>query len=258
MKIALITGASSGMGREFALLVPKLYKDLDEIWVTARRADRLKELKNEISVPVRIFDGDLTGTAVYNHITKELENSKPQIRLLVNAAGCGKIGHYEEIDPDEQLNMIDLNCRGLTKMTLLCLPFMGVGSRIIQVASAAAFAPEPELGTYAATKSYVYSFSRSLCYDLRYREVSVTAVCPGPVDTEFFDHAGRMSKSAAGMGMADPEKVVKQALKDAVNRKPVSVYGIPMKLGHVASKILPTSLVLAFMGTLGISGGMDK
>ncbi len=258
MKIALVTGASSGMGKEFALMIPKLYKDLDEIWVIARSLDRLKELESQIPVPVRIFNGDLTKTAVYNHITKELEKSRPDIRILVNAAGYGKVGHYEDIDPEQQLGMIDLNCRALTKMTLLSLPYMGRGARIIEMASAAAFAPEPCFGTYAATKSYVYSLSRSLDYDLRHRGISVTAVCPGPVDTEFFKHAGSLGTEKGKMKMADPEKVVRQALKDAVRRKPVSVYGITMKLARAAAKILPTGVSVAFMGAWGADQGGNK
>ncbi len=248
MKIALVTGASSGMGREFALMIPRLYKNLDEIWVTARRTERLKELQDKIKIPVRIFPGDLIKSAVYNHIRKALEAEKPEIRLLVNAAGYGKVGQYEDIDPEEQLGMIDLNCRALTKMTLLSLPYMGTGSRIIEVSSAAAFAPEPYLGTYASTKSYVYSFSRSLNYELKDRQISVTAVCPGPVDTEFFDRAGQLSEGIYQQWMAEPEKVVRKALLDAVERKPVSVYGMTMKLGQLAAKILPTSLVMKFTG----------
>ncbi len=258
MKIALITGASSGMGREFALMIPRLYKDLDEIWVIARRLDRLKELEDQVDLPVRIFNGDLTKTAVYNHLIKALEQLDPDIRMLVNAAGYGKIGHYDEIDPEAQLGMIDLNCRALTKITLLCLPYMGKGARIIELASAAAFAPEPAFGTYAASKSYVYSFSRSLNYDLKSRGISVTAVCPGPVDTEFFDRAGSLTGTASIAGMADPKKVVRQALKDAVRRKPVSVYGIPMKLARAAAKVLPTGISVAFMGAYGAGNGGDK
>ncbi len=248
MKTALVTGASSGMGREFATMIPQLYTGLDEIWVTARRTERLKELQDKTDVPVRIFPGDLTKNAVYNHISKELENSRPEIRLVVNAAGYGKVGQYADIDEEAQLGMIDLNCRALTRITLMTLPYMGRGSRIIEVSSAAAFAPEPYFGTYAATKSYVYSFSRSLNYELRDRHISVTVVCPGPVDTEFFDHAGQLSDGAYRQWMAKPDKVVRQALLDAVDRKPVSVYGRTMKLGRMAAKILPTSLVMKFMG----------
>ncbi len=256
MKIALVTGASSGLGREFALMIPKLYEDLDEIWVIARRLDRLRELKDQMDLPVRIFDGDLTRTAVYNHLEKAMNQLHPDIRLLVNAAGYGKYGHYEDIDPDEQLGMIDLNCRALTKMTLLCLPYMGKGARIIELASAAAFAPEPTFGTYAATKSYVYSFSRSLGYDLKDRKISVTAVCPGPVKTEFFTHAGpadnkEPENDSAAKGMADPKKVVRQALIDAARRRPVSVYGTTMKLARAAAKILPDGLSVGFMGIYG-------
>ncbi len=244
MKIALVTGASSGMGREFALMIPQLYKNLDEIWLTARRTPLLKELADQIDIPIRTFGGDLTTNAVSNRIKKALEEEDAEVRILVNAAGYGKFGRYEDIDVDDQLGMIDLNCKGLTKMCLICLPYMGHNSRIINLASAAAFAPEPDLGVYAATKSYVYSFSRSLNEDLKDRGITVTAVCPGPVDTPFFERAG---VSESSMPVADPKKVVRQALLDSVHRKSVSVYGTAMKAAHVGAKILPVGVILPLM-----------
>ncbi len=246
-KIAIVTGASSGMGREFVRQIPKLYKNLDEIWVTARRTALLKELQEEVEIPIRTFGGDLTKNAVSNRMQKEMEEADVQIRLLVNAAGYGKVGQYEDLDVDEQLGMIDLNCKGLTKMCLLSLPYMGAGSRIINLCSASAFAPEPGLGVYAATKSYVYSLSRSLNEELKDRGISVTAVCPGPVDTPFFERAGSMPDRLSTMGMASPVKVVRQALIDSVNRKPVSVYGAMMKTARVGAKVLPSGVVLPFL-----------
>ena len=145
MRIAIITGASSGIGREFARQIPRLYKSLDELWVVARRTDRLKELARKSEVPVRIFDGDMMRDYIFSRIEKELERYSADIRMLVNAAGYGKIGAAEELEMEEQCGMIDLNCRSLTKLTLLCLPYMTKGSRIINIASAAAFARSRDL-----------------------------------------------------------------------------------------------------------------
>ena len=195
MRIAIITGASSGIGREFARQIPRLYKSLDELWVVARRTDRLKELVKESEVPVRIFDGDMMRDYIFSRIEKELERCGADIRMLVNAAGYGKIGAAEELRIDEQCEMVDLNCRSLTRLSLLCLPYMTKGSRIINIASAAAFAPQPGFAVYAATKSYVYSFSQAIREEVKDRGIVVTAVCPGPVDTEFFDRAGELKNS---------------------------------------------------------------
>ena len=166
------------------------YKNLDEIWVIARRKERLEALAKESRVPLRIFAGDLQKKKVYKELRDALEKEQPDLRMLVNSAGFGKSGSVEEILSEKfriQTDMVDVNCRSLTRMTLLCLPFLRAGSRIVNLASASAFCPQPYFSVYVATKSYVLSFSRSLGEELRKKGIVVTAVCPGPVDTEFFD-----------------------------------------------------------------------
>ena len=195
MRIAVVTGASSGMGREFVLQLGYFYKNLDEIWGgwIARRRERLEELSGISRIPLRIIDGDLQKKKVYRRIHEILTEEKPDIRMLINSAGFGKSGTVTEIARENfriQTDMVDLNCRALTRMTLLCLPYMSRGSRIVNLASAAAFCPQPSFAVYAATKSYVLSFSRALGAELSGREIPVTAVCPGPVDTEFFNVSG--------------------------------------------------------------------
>lgn len=253
MKIAIVTGASSGMGREFVKQIERFYKELDEIWVVARRTKRLEELKKSMKTNVRVFAGDMEEELVYLQILNRLENQNPDVRMLVNAAGFGKTGTVEEIagsDRKLQLRMIDLNCRGLTHMTCICLPYLSKGSRIINLASAAAFCPQAQFSVYAATKSYVLSFSRSLNTELKKRGIVVTAVCPGPVDTEFFDVAGALSNPLKSCVMADTKAVVKQALLDARDKKEVSVYGKTMKMAGAAAKILPHGLLLRAMNTI--------
>ena len=158
MRIAIVTGASSGIGREFARQIPRLYRNLDELWVVARRTDRLKELERELGLPLRIFDGDLNRDYICEKMEKECLRQSPDIRMLVNAAGYGKVGPVDK-ECGEQLGQIDLNCRSLTRMIQLCLPYMRRGSRILNVASAAAFCPQPGFAVYAATKAYVYARS---------------------------------------------------------------------------------------------------
>ncbi|MEZ3436036.1 MAG: SDR family NAD(P)-dependent oxidoreductase [Lachnospiraceae bacterium] len=254
MKIAVITGASSGLGREFARQIPKLYKSLDEIWVFARRTERLKELEKELLVPVRIFDSDLKRDYVYEKLEKILERENPDIRMLVNAAGCGKTGRLEKLSLEGQIDMIDVNIRALTRMTCLCLPYLHKGSRVIQIASAAAFAPQPGFAVYAASKSYVYSLSLALSCELEERGISVTAVCPGPVDTEFFVRAGGVSGSMKASLLKDAGAVVRQALLDSVKRKRVSVCGYEMKAARAAAKLLPLSMISRLMKKINEKG----
>lgn len=247
MKIAIVTGASSGMGREFVRQLGYFYKNLDEIWVIARRKERLEALAKESRVLLRIFAGDLQKKKVYKELRDALEKEQPDLRMLVNSAGFGKSGSVEEISSEKfriQTDMVDVNCRSLTRMTLLCLPFLRAGSRIVNLASASAFCPQPYFSVYAATKSYVLSFSRSLGEELRKKGIVVTAVCPGPVDTEFFKFSGKPQNILKKLTMAKADRVVHQALKDCRSGKSVSVYGIPMKLTYFGIKLLPHGLLV--------------
>lgn len=247
MRIAIVTGASSGMGREFTKQLPYFYRRLDEIWVVARRKDRLLSLAEECTLPVRIFEGDMLKKEIYEAVKDALEKENPDVRMLVNAAGFGKMSTVAEIakkEPDAQTEMIDLNCRGLTQFTILCLPYLRKGSRVVNIASAASFCPQPTFAVYAATKAYVLSFSRALGAELKARGIYATAVCPGPVDTEFFSVSGKLPNVWKDAVMANPVLVVKTALKDARKRKDVSVYGAAMKAAYVGAKLVPHGWII--------------
>lgn len=246
MRIAVVTGASSGMGMEFARQICTKCLGLDEIWLIARREERLKKLADQLSIPARVFKVDLTDDNTYEQFIKALEEEKPQVRIAVNCAGYGKTAPFTAISQEDTLGMIDLNCRGLTKMTYLLIPYMKPRSYLIQFASIAGILPQPNFAVYAASKAYVLSLSRALREELRPRGICVTAVCPGPVETEFFTVAEETGStfSIKKYFMAKKEKVVARALRDAIRGRDMSVYGVSMKLLRLAVKILPQSLVV--------------
>ncbi|MCX4268028.1 MAG: SDR family NAD(P)-dependent oxidoreductase [Lachnospiraceae bacterium] len=248
-KIAVVTGASSGLGREFVRLIDQKLKSVDEIWVVARRKDRLEELAKEGTIPLVSFVWDLEKDDWIEKLEQILEEKQPRVKMLVNCAGFGKIGDCEEVPVKEAVGMIDVNCRALTAMTNLMLPYMAENSRIIQLASAAAFLPQPRFAVYAATKSYVLSFSRALNEELKGRGIAVTAVCPGPVRTEFFGIAEETGEVALykKLFLANPVKVVKKAFRDSLRRRSVSVYGGTMNGFYWLCKLLPHSWLLRFL-----------
>jgi len=266
--IIIVTGASSGMGKEFVKQIDKKFPKVDEIWLIARRKDVLRELAMVCNHVCRILPYDLCEKQAQDAIRVLLATEQPQIKLLVNSAGYGILGPFSpssqnanEIEEQkekisvntewmkEQTGMVSLNCEALTAMTYLCIPYMKKGSRIIQLASSAAFLPQPKFAVYAATKSYVMSFSRALNEELRARHIYVTAVCPGPVNTEFFERAevGSDTLFIKKLVMAKPENVVRKALMDARNKKDVSVYSLPIQAFYVASKLLPHKMMLIIM-----------
>ena len=244
MNVAVITGASSGMGKEFARQLDAI-ANLDEIFLIARSQEKLDAIDFETKAYKRPTALDLTQDPSYEYLRTLFEIEKPCIRMLINCAGFGLTGTVEELSGQKQGEMIDLNCKALTKLTSLCLPYMTKGSRIIQMASAGAFLPQPEFAVYAASKSYVLSFGRALHAELYPKQIYVTTVCPGPVDTPFFEVA---SKEGAPAGikkyfMAKPEKVVKHALKASILKKDLAIYGVSMK-GLYALSHLPFTKTL--------------
>lgn len=246
MKIAVVTGASSGIGREFARQISKKYGKLDEIWLIARRKERMTELEQELRLNVRIFAMDLTKKDDMDQFAAYIEESKPDIKLLVNCAGYGKIGRVDQIPVEEQCGMVDLNCTALINFTGICLPYISSHSRIINIASAAAFSPQPNFAVYAGSKAFVLSYSRALNVELKSRKITVTAVCPGPVDTEFFRVAKGENETASFKKsmMSQPEKVVEQAVKDAALGNEMSIYGVAMRLAKGATKVLPQKVIM--------------
>ena len=246
MKIAIVTGASSGMGKEFVLQLSK-YVSVDEIWVIARRVDALQQLQSLVKTPIRPVPMDLCREDSFQAYSDLLAAEKPDVKLLVNAAGFGKFGTYENMSLEEECRMIDLNAKALVIMTRLTLPYMGKGSHILQLDSLSAFQPVPYITTYGATKAFVLSYSRAMNRELKSKGIRMMAMNPAWVRTEFFDHAFQTNQSEVQYFnyIYEAKDVVATGLRDLYKtKKDVSVHGLPVKFQVLLVKLLPHKLVM--------------
>ena len=247
MNIAIVTGASSGMGREFVRQLSD-YVTVDEIWAIARRESALEALNAEVSVPVRPVALDLLEEDSFRKFQQLLEEEQPNVKLLVNAAGFGKFGAYHKVSLLDDCRMIDLNCKALLVMTRLCIPYMAPGSHILQLDSLSAFQPVPYITTYGATKSFVLSYSRSMNRELKPRGIRVMAMNPAWVKTEVFDHAFQTNGDGEVQNfnyVYDADECVATGLRDLYrSKKDYSIHGLPVKLQVLGVKLLPHSLVM--------------
>ena len=246
MNIAVVTGASSGMGKEFVLQLNQ-YVKVDEIWAIARREDALNALKAQCSLPVRPVVLDLCSDSAFTEYETLLKAEKPNVKLLVNGAGFGKFGAYQNIPLADELRMIDLNCKALVAMTRLTLPYMTKGSHILQLDSLSAFQPVPYITTYGATKSFVLSYSRAMNAELKCAGIRMMAMNPGWVKTEFFNHAFQTSANEVQYfdRLYEARDVVATGLKDLYKRKKdVSIHGLPVRNQVRLVKFLPHRLVM--------------
>lgn len=246
--IAVITGASSGIGRQFAETI-KEGGIFDEVWIIARRIDRLDELAKEMPYPTRAIALDLSEKTSYDTYAALLAEEKPNVTLLINCSGFGKFCATMDTPVDVNLNMIDLNCEAIVALCQHTIPYMQKGAKIINIASVAAFQPIPYINVYGATKAFVLSFSRALNRELKKDGISVTAVCPFWTKTEFFNRSIDKNKDAVikkYVAMYMPEQIVARAWKDAKKGKEISMYGFKAKMQTVLTKILPHSFVMNF------------
>ena len=243
MKIAVITGASSGMGREFVYALDR-DEEFDELWVIARREQRLLELKDKCRAKIRPIVLDLQQRESFALYRELLEQEKPEIAVLVNAAGFGLFGAFMDMDMDRQLDIIDLNSRALTAMCYMSVPYMAKGSRIYNMGSMSSWQPVPYINVYGASKAYVLNFSRALGVELKDRGIKVMAVCPGWITTEFFDHAVHDDTISYFNRYYPPEQVIEKALKDMKKGKNASVLGFPERMQVLLVKHLPVNFVM--------------
>lgn len=248
MKIAIVTGASSGLGKDFVMQLAH-DKRIREIWVIARRSDRLEELEQRVNNKrIRVLPLDLLNKSDRLKYKEILSKYQPDVKVMVNGAGFGKLGTFMDISEDDNNDMVALNCEALVHMSQITIPYMSNHSQLIQIASMASAIPQPGMAVYAASKSFVLSFSRALRWELKPKGIHVIAVCPGPVRTEFWEVASETGPNPYRRAtMADSKQVVRKALRDAYADKDVSIYGIPMKLLSVVAKVIPHKFMLPIL-----------
>ncbi|MBO5374208.1 MAG: SDR family NAD(P)-dependent oxidoreductase [Clostridia bacterium] len=239
MNIAVINGASRGIGLEIAKLLDG--EGLDELWLICGKNTPSYEFKTS----TRFFYTDLCEKSPYNEICLALSNQSPCIKYLVCSAGIGYNGSIDDISLENIENTVIVNCSSLSTLTKIATSFMKEGSKIIHIASGAGFLPQPYFATYSASKTYVIHFSRAIGRELAKRKISVTAVCPGPVDTDFFANLENVAEYKK-KHLIGAKKVACGAIKASKKNKRIYCPTISMKLVHLASKLLPINLILKF------------
>lgn len=250
-KIAIITGASSGLGREYFHNVADEGL-VDEIWLIARREEKLKLLASERQeIKTRIIPLDLLKDEDILKLSGILDEIEPEIALLINNAGFGLLGNVIDLPEKGQSDMVKLNCAALTSICALSLKYMARGSRIINVSSIASFAATPRMTVYSGTKFFVTAFTRSLRFELRKSGINALAVCPGPMDTEFLDKAGISgnSKTFDRLPRNNPQTIARKSLKKAAAGRAVYTEGLFFKFYRLLAKALPMNLVMYFSKT---------
>ena len=250
MVTAVITGASSGLGKEYINAIIAQYPSVDAFWLVARRKEVLKEIAEEHpDKTIAAISLDLSKEESIGMFEQLLKENNPEIKVLVNNAGFGKCTDFFSSNRAFQTGMVDLNCRALTGITRLCLPYMLDNSLVLNISSIAAFAPTPRMSVYSATKAFVLALSKALHDELQPRGINVTAVCPGPMDTDFWNVANvpeGKSRLIDKLPRVDPKAVAAGSLRAAKRCKDVYTKGFFYKFYHLLSKLLNHGFIMHF------------
>lgn len=242
-KIAIITGATGGIGEEFVRQFITTKTELEQIWIVGRNNKKLTDLKDKFGERIIPFQFDLSNKRDIDGFMDNITHSDVEIRYLINNAGLAKMGRYDTFTQDEIESTVDVNCKAVVLLCNACIPKMIKGSRILNISSASSFQPNPYIAIYSATKVFVKNYSRALNYELAKAQITCTAVCPGWVDTEM------LKREANGKAIKFPfivsaERVVKKAINDADKGKDMSVCSLYVKYEHLLSKIMPNRLIM--------------
>ena len=249
VRVALITGASSGMGREFARRLTAL-GECDEVWLIARRREPLEELARELGVPARVISADLATDEGLATLKGALSEERPTLSWVISAAGFGVFGRYDEVSDEDVCKMIDLNVKGAVAVTRMAIPYIPRGGHIVELGSGSVFCPLPNFNVYASSKAFILHFSRALREELKHLGISCTVFCPGWVDTAFFsvaDKEGDVHKPPMEKRkpLLKADRCVRGAVKAAKRGRALYTTNWYTKLEHLLSKLLPAPLLIA-------------
>ena len=251
MSIAILTGASAGLGQSFFKSLLTRHPDLEGIWLIARRRERLEQMGEGSPVPVTVLPLDLIDSASYDTLAQRLAEEQASVKILINNAGLGELDNVADSAWPVQSRMVDLNCRALTAVTTVVLPHMERGGFIVNVCSIASFCPNTRMTVYSSTKAYVMSFTKGLREELKPLGINALAVCPGPMKTEFLDVANitDRSKMFKTLPYSDPDRVADGAVVQAGKGRCVYTPLFLFKFYRVLAKVLPHSLMMKFCKT---------
>ena len=250
MKTAIITGASSGLGKEFAKQLNENFKEIDEFILIARRKEKLEEISKSLEgKKVVILPLDLSKDDEYLKLADYLAENKPNVYMLINNAGLGFWGSVKDLELSKQINSCDVNVKGLSAVTHIALPYMQKGSKIIFISSIASFVPNAFMTVYCSTKAYVTSYARALRYELKKEKISVTVACPGPMATEFIEVGKVESETFKKLPYCNVEKVVKGTLKKAKKGGFIYTPKLFYKFYRLLAKILPLAWLMPLSKT---------
>ncbi len=249
MSVAVITGASSGLGTCYVDAVIELFPEVEELWLIARREDRLREVasrhpdKRCVVIPM-----DMSDMGSYGTFAERLSQEKPQIKVLINDAGMSGSGRFEDMELSQMQRIIDLNCKGATAITKACLPYVVDHGTILEVSSTSAFVPNTNLVVYCASKSYVSALCLGLREELKHRKINVCAVCPGLMLTEMTQTDGKdsLTKGQSRLPVIDPKSAAIRSLRAAKKGRAVYTTGAFYKFYRVLAKVLPHTWLVRF------------
>ncbi len=246
MSMAIITGASSGIGQCFARKIQET-GHVDRFLLVARRREKLEALAAELGPGAEILCADLATPAGIEAMRTYLTEHKPEVRYLINAAGYGVFGNWDEVSEADTAGMIDLNVKALVLLSHMIIPYMTKGSNLLEVGSASVFTPLPGFNVYASSKSFVYHYSQALAHEVRDRGIRVTVFCPGWVETEFFGRAE--NEKSRGPKNKKPLLTVDYAVTCAMRAmkrgKILCTCNWYTKMQHLLSKIIPNGWMIA-------------
>lgn len=256
MRIAVITGASAGLGAEFARQIAQKAgpEALDELWLVARGAERLKQMADALPLPCRCFALDLTEEASLRELACAFAEAEVDIRYLVNNAGYGTQGAFAKVEEAKLMACLDLNIRALVQLTHMAKPYLSKGSQVFQISSVSAFMPQPNYAVYASSKAFVLHFAKALQAEWKREAIQVVAVCPNLMDTDFCERAEMPAQTLKikKLGLEQPERVVRVALRAGQRGRAVALSSSSGKVLRLLGKLLPHNFILWIERILGL------